>query len=376
MDFNKHSAQGLLEDWFRKATDWQKDLFSAIWNGAMSEEQIVDRTIKLIGQEHLFEDHRLSPNIAFPNDINFTDSKRVPIMLTSISDVKGVGALAPQSALIFGSGLTVVYGENGCGKSSYVRILKALENPANADAVIGNVFEPGFVTPAALITFSLDGDSKNVKWSKASKKKYPLQIYDTSIAKQFVDKENEVVYEPKVLSTVTKMAMVYEKISAYYDVLVGKTSQKVTQIPQDLQDHPIVREYATLSSMRDVDIFAKKYLWSTDLDTELNATITSLKENDPQQVASKKIAQKDIIRNHEMNILKLGQLLTDLQCAGFLEKRKMQISTKATADALISASQNQSLLGNFGTDIWKLMWEYANEYIKSIEGNTGIPTTL
>lgn len=375
MDSCKAQAQTILETWFQKAANWQKDLFTLVWSSSLSEEQILERATKLIAQEYLSENYRLSPNLSFPLDINFSDTKDPPVMLTSIANIKGVGALAPQNALTFSEGLTVVYGENGCGKSSYVRILKALENPANSDAVIGNVFEIGSVAAEATVTFSVDGDPKVVTWSKNSKRRYPLQIYDTTAAKQFVDKENEVVYEPKVLSAITRMAKVYERVSSAYDVQTRETAQKITPIPQGLQNHPIVREFTMLSSLRDEDRFTQKYYWNTDLDTELSAIVAGLKENDPQKAALEKTTQRDIIRNHGFTILKLLQFVTDSQCSDFLEKRKKQITSKATADALIKASQNHSLLNGFGTDSWKSMWMYASEYINRIEGSTGIPVT-
>lgn len=373
MGSNKVQAQAVLETWFKKAADWQKDLFTVFWNGSSSEEQIIDRVTKLIGQEYLSESHHLSPNLKFPNDINFSDSMHPPVLLTSIADIQGVGALSPQSPLTFSDGLTVVYGENGCGKSSYVRILKALENPANSDAVIGNVFETGSVAARATVTFSVDGESNAVTWSKNSKRRYPLQIYDSIAAQQFVDKKNEVVYEPKVLATITQMAKVYERVSTVYDALEKETTRRISPIPKDIQGHPIVQKFAKLSSICDADSFTKELCWNTALDTELNAIIASLKENDPQKAAAEKIAQREIIRNHGHTILQLLQFVTDAQCSDFLEKRKKQINSKATADALIKESQDHSVLDGFGTDAWKLMWTSAIDYINQIEDSAPIP---
>lgn len=375
MDFCKYQAQIALKKWFDKAANWQKDLFTTLWNGVASEEKIIERAIKLVGQEYLSEDYRISPNTTFPADIKFDDTENSIVMLKSISDVKGIAALAPQSELTFGDGLSVVYGENGSGKSSYVRILKALENPTYSDAVIGNVFEADSTVPEALITFSLNGNPVPVRWGKVSKKKYPLQIYDTATAKQFVDKENEVVYEPKALSAITQMAKIYEKISAFYEAKLENLSQKITQIPPELEGHTIVQEYARLSSLQDAERFAKRYPWNSDLAAELSAIIASLKDNDPQKTAVEKNAQKDVIRSHGSRILHLEPLVADSHCTEFLEKRKKQISSKEKADALISSSQNHSLIDGFGTDNWKSMWEYASEYIKGIEGFVDIPST-
>jgi ABC-type transport system involved in cytochrome c biogenesis ATPase subunit len=47
------------------------------------------------------------------------------ITLESMSDIVGVNQLAPRQTLVFETGgLTVIYGQNGAGKSGYGRILK------------------------------------------------------------------------------------------------------------------------------------------------------------------------------------------------------------------------------------------------------------
>jgi len=55
----------------------------------------------------------------------FSQGTAGTLYLCSISDVEGVNALAPRKPLEFGKGnITIVYGNNGSGKSGYVRLLK------------------------------------------------------------------------------------------------------------------------------------------------------------------------------------------------------------------------------------------------------------
>ena len=78
-------------------------------------------------------------------------------------------------------------------------------------------------TPAkADVVFSVDGTDHLITWTKSCKTKYPIQIYDNAVAKQFVDKENEVVYEPKTLSIITQIANICEQISGFFIKIKNK----------------------------------------------------------------------------------------------------------------------------------------------------------
>lgn len=375
MDTYTNDGLAMLKGWFEKAARWQKDLFVHIWNGGITEDEIFTRAIKLIEQEHLDENHRVAAVTTFPSDITFGNAVGKRVMLTQISDIKGIGALAPREPLSFGDGLTIVYGQNGCGKSSYVRILKALANPQHADAVFGNVYRKSQEEPEATATFTIDGVPKNVVWNKASKKKHPIQIYDTLEADRFVNRENEVVYEPKVLAAITQMAAMYERLTNHFSQMEDDTRQKMPKLPKELMVNTITAEFEGLSSQKELTIFIKMHPWTDAEEKELSIAEASLRENDPEQAARAKEAQRDIIRNHGYEILKLLGYVSDDARSDYLEKRERQIATKKTADLLVASSTDHSLLQEFGGDIWKTMWVRATEYVRAAEGSAEMPVT-
>ena len=66
-----------------------------------------------------------------------------PTKLLRFGNLRGVGLVDQDQALQFEpSGLTVIYGQNGAGKSSYVRALKALSRTVDRDCrVRASIFE-------------------------------------------------------------------------------------------------------------------------------------------------------------------------------------------------------------------------------------------
>lgn len=360
-------TQEKLFSWFEKAPDWQKDMFCAIWNGANNQEDLVKRAIKLIDQEYLLQEHHLTLNTIFPDNIDFTESKEKPIILKSVSDVQGVGALAARAPLEFGNGLTVVYGENGCGKSSYVRILKAAENPECAGTVVDNIFASKNTSAIATITFSFDEEERSLQWNKANTDKYPVLIYDTDIAHQFVDKENEVVYEPKVLSIISKMANIFAVLLKHYQDVSEGTSNKYTQKPENVEDHPLVQEFARLAKIRDAGAFEKRTIWNDLKETELAAIAKSIQVSEPEKAAQILEAQEKVIQTHEQNIFSLLPLVCDESCTNYLAKRQKQIDTKKVADELTCTCKSKSILDAFGCNSWRNMWAAAVDYVTTSE---------
>src|SRR5699024_11581369 len=67
------------------------------------------------------------------------------ITLKAIKNINNVNAIENNSSLLFGHrGISVIYGENGAGKSGYARILKrACKAKDSQERIISNVFELG-----------------------------------------------------------------------------------------------------------------------------------------------------------------------------------------------------------------------------------------
>jgi hypothetical protein len=76
------------------------------------------------------------------------------LQLVSISNVVGIENLAPRKPLKFGpSNITVIYGNNGSGKSGYTRILKKACGKAHAVDLRPNVFGTSPVKRSCTIAY-------------------------------------------------------------------------------------------------------------------------------------------------------------------------------------------------------------------------------
>lgn len=63
------------------------------------------------------------------------------LSISSIGEIEGVNALSSGKTLSFhNEGITVVYGENGAGKSGYIRILKKISDAKHKEELKKNVY--------------------------------------------------------------------------------------------------------------------------------------------------------------------------------------------------------------------------------------------
>lgn len=91
------------------------------------------------------------------------------LRLSRIEAVKGIENLAPRLPLDFGSGnLTVIYGHNGSGKSSYTRVLKRMSGKPRAAQLKSNVFNPLPPERSCHIKWKANESNAEADWSADS----------------------------------------------------------------------------------------------------------------------------------------------------------------------------------------------------------------
>jgi energy-coupling factor transporter ATP-binding protein EcfA2 len=144
------------------------------------------------------------------------------VLLAKLTDVEGVGALAKDQSLTFSkSGLHVVYGDNGAGKSSYVSILKnACLTRGEKPKILGNVFEKIFVTPSAKIFVENGGDEEEIEWSLNCSNLDTLKsirVFDSESAHHYLNKEDTIGFKPMGLNLLTEIARAISQIKAIVD---------------------------------------------------------------------------------------------------------------------------------------------------------------
>jgi wobble nucleotide-excising tRNase len=114
-----------------------------------------------------------------------------------VTALKNVNAIPDGSILKFGhQGLTVVYGENGSGKSGYARVLKrACSARDTKESLLPNAFGDDAGPASAQISVTIkDGLDQTVLWMDGQESSPLLSnicVFDSRCARVIVDENNE-----------------------------------------------------------------------------------------------------------------------------------------------------------------------------------------
>lgn len=123
------------------------------------------------------------------------------LRLSKLTHQEGVNALKSGTELNFcEEGITLVYGQNGSGKSGYFRVLEHLAGGILAQPVLRNIYEEHAAAPSCKIDYKLDGISQAIfDWNNTETTKGvipfdKITVFDSKYASYLVKKHTPDTY--------------------------------------------------------------------------------------------------------------------------------------------------------------------------------------
>ncbi len=298
------------------------------------------------------------------------------VVINKIYNTKNISALKEGVELTFEQkGLTVVYGDNGTGKSSYTSILKHVCNTrGDAPSLNHNLFIKGSEAKkntAEVEYFSegengvviLDNDKVNDNILKA------VDVFDTSSAKHYIDGENEIAFIPQGLSILEELVSAIDKVREHF------VAEKETLILKKFSYESIFNDYKTPSAE------VIKNISSKTSDRDINSLIISKEEEkeiekiEKELNELKKIDPKNRIRENESKIRRFTPVRDKLERIdkAFIEKEfqrsadiiKKYQDAKETSKIASKEAFGDLSVKNIGANTWKQLWEAARKFYEN-----------
>lgn len=356
-----------LVAWAEKRPAWQKDALRRLATGEMLDDQAIAELTELcldparthvpISQSHIVSD----------------TSAAEPISLLSIKNPTAINALASRQELSFEpSGLTVVYGDNGSGKSGYVRVLKHACRSRDEKFAIHRDLEDKTETPqSAQIFFARGTTTEHFNWTPEEEPHGDLpsvSIFDSRSANIHVESTNEVAYIPWPMRLLEALADAADRVKAALD---SKITTLKGQVPLAISNPLLSRETAAGSYV--FGLSAKSNIPQLDRLAELSeqetARLATL-ETDFAQDPNRAVARLGSQRGEVERIRTALQALIDATNAvAFAEINALRKTHSDAVEAASVASQqlfSASPLPEVGQAVWQKLWEAARSYADTV----------
>ncbi len=353
-----------IEDWFRERDEWLQDAARRLVQYGEVTDADINELVMLCKAEAGLIDIDIKPKGIPLGSLNVRQDETY-LRLNSISNIKGINALAPRKPLEFGSKpLTIIYGGNGSGKSGYVRLLKNACGGKKAGKLLPNVFDSTGSEQSCIFRITDSNGSKEINWNADTgvhDELKPVKIYDLDCANVYVNDENEVTYEPQLLLLFTQLVNVCDRVRQVLRDEVNQQPSRKPTLPDAYSSTTSGAWYTKLShttTHKDIEIKCK---WTNELEDKLSKIKQRLAEPNPADKAERLRKTKGNMRKLHDTLNKPKNSLSDEECRTYLAaKTDATMKRNAAKDAAEKAFQGA--LEGIGTDSWRLLWESARAY--------------
>lgn len=282
-----------------------------------------------------------------------------------------VNRIAPGQKLNFApSGMTVVYGGNGSGKSGYVRVMKrACRARDQAERVLPDANDPAAKNsvPKAIFDIEINGACKPIHWTFNSDSPDDLakiSVFDSHCARAYLTAEQDVAYLPYGLDVVENLA------NKVLPELTRRLNEEIATINLDRQpfqhlvgETEVGRLIYALSENTNPDKI-KALGTLTEIETaQIKEIDAALAESDPGKKA----------KEHRLLAGRLKSLAERIETAlswvsdAAIEKLKKITDVTVTANqaekqAAEVLQSGELLLPGTGEPIWKVLFDAARKF--------------
>lgn len=367
---------GKLADWSRNKPNWVKDALQRAASNPRISPQDIDSVFSRVAIAHGLAVEGDHPCLMF-SEQSLVDVDAAPddVVLCSLGPLQGLDRLAADQVLQFAvNGITVIFGDNGAGKSGYTRAMRQLTR-VRQDAILeGDVYAPA-PHPAKSITYTYSragAEASSETWSEGEQKPAALAgitLLDTDNLRVYVNGKNDILYMPPEAACVGRLAELYQaaaqrftderniatrqcsapfgggyKTGSHAAALVGKLVLDTSEA--DLPTEEELRHNAT---------------WTDQHLTELNRLRAELSQGPGAQAAlydriaaACETASAAIEANHVP--------LLDAAMAGDAALVEAKTTKRRTADALVAEQIGSQPIRATGSDVWQSLFRIARQF--------------
>lgn len=364
--------------WSKSLPAWQSDAIARLLAKQVLTAEDQEDLFALLKVEHGIPDPKARKSKPLSADqIPAPVKVTTHVELRAIKNMQNVNAIAENQYLPFSAaGMTVIYGDNGSGKSGYSRVLKrACRARDQMEAIHPNANLPAGKSsvPEAVFEISVNGVLGDVHWTHGKSAPPELSsfaIFDSRCARAYLDSEDDFSYVPYGLDVFEGLAKICKQLKSLVDAENAQSAVDLSAFVPLQGDTPVGKMIASLSSKTTNDqvvalatVTPEEMAQHADLDR-------GLKENNPKEKATNLRLFARRVSAIATNATNKGALV-DKDAITKLRRLSESYRTAQAAAALAAKQfkEGENLLPGTGGDAWRELFDAARKF--SIESHPG-----
>lgn len=292
------------------------------------------------------------------------------VRLTGIHATANLNAIATGSELEFATaGLTLVYGDNGSGKSGYVRLLKEVcRARSRTGAILPDVFVPPHGPPQARVLYEMEGAANALDWQSGAAIPAELarvSVFDRACASVYVTSENEVAYRPFGLDLLDGLARVAQAVQAQLERDRALLISGAPAPPADLATRQPISTFWPMSARTERSMIEAIEVASPELSAEIVAIERVLAADDPGARARSGRAIRATVERARRRLDELNATASDDRIEALVAAAAAARSAQAALETMTQQTLVNEAFAGVGGDAWHDLWAAAGTYSRT-----------
>lgn len=266
-------ARALLAEWANAGDEWVRLLVGEVLaTGRPAESATIEKAYALFRQEKALDARELGSVAPLSTEAR-QDESAPPLAILSLSEVHGVNALMTGAVIEPHAGLTILYGENGTGKTGYSRIFKALADSRTAVDILGNIDAEEVEGQSAKLVYRMGDEETTLEWTgdRGVSPFTRMSIFDSPSVTAHVDEDLDYVYVPAALALFNHVIAAIQSVASQIDGTIASLSSGSTGLLARFQRgstvYPMIE---TLGASTDLAALKAKASTDPELDKKID----------------------------------------------------------------------------------------------------------
>ena len=351
--------------WSRDRPDWQRDaLRRFVLTGELGDADI----------DALTEICKSAYGLASEQEIVHLQKEHLPsdganagrVNVHSIFHRRGVNALAENQTLNFGSGLTVVYGDNAAGKSGYIRLFKSACRARGTEDILGNVLSgTAPLSPIFSIKFTV-GDGPTQEWTGGDDDSIArVSVFDRHSEAVYTTQKTDVAFRPFGLDLFDRLSKACASVRSRLEReqrSLGASAIQTLDIPENTVAGKFVASLSLLTRPDDVKALGTLSEDESKRLVLIEKQLLDLQANDPAKIEQEMRLRSRRLGTFAQHLSKLDAALSPQAIKRAFEAKNQAQRKQEEARDLRQKTFQSDLLHGTGSDSWSEMWEAGRRF--------------